>query len=159
MWAVRYCPGVSMRYAAVLCLAVSVLSMAGCQQRAAPGGSLIAEDGGLRITEHEVALTPANVADVLASEKPVLVDFSAAWCGPCLALMPEVQTLAEERHGELVVAIVDATDSSSSNQTLVDKFNVQGFPSLFVIKDQTVVGYSAGAPAGSLSDWVDAQLD
>lgn len=62
------------------------------------------------------------------AEHPVLVDFYADWCGPCKALAPTLEAIAEEHSGELAVVKVDIDD----NAELATRFNIQSIPTLIV---------------------------
>ena len=78
-------------------------------------------------SEHVIAVNESTFdAEVLASPVPVLVDFSAAWCPPCRALDPIVTKLAEERKGELRVAMVDL----DACPNLAIRYGVRGAPTL-----------------------------
>jgi thioredoxin 1 len=77
-------------------------------------------------------ITPTNFAhEVLESTKPVLIDFTAAWCGPCKLLDPVVTQLAEEWQGRVKVVKLDVDE----NPDLVMKYQVMGVPTLVLIKD------------------------
>lgn len=80
-------------------------------------------------------------SEVLASEKPVLLDFWASWCGPCKMQSPIIDEIASE-HDEIVVGKVNVDDEGS----LAAMFGVLSIPTLVVVKNgevsQTTVGYT-----------------
>ena len=80
-------------------------------------------------------------ADVLQSDKVVLVDFWAVWCGPCKVLGPIVAELAEEYKDKLVVAKVNVDDE----QELSQKFNIMSIPTMKFFKGGKEVGEIIGA--------------
>lgn len=69
-------------------------------------------------------------AEVIASDIPVLVDFSAVWCGPCKALEPAVKEVAGEFAGKLKVVKVDIDDSPG----VAARFGIRGVPTVIVVK-------------------------
>ena len=77
--------------------------------------------------------------EVLQSDKTVLLDFWAEWCGPCRMLAPTIHEIAEERT-DIKVGKVDV----DSNPSLAEKFGIFSIPTLIVIKDGKVVSQSAG---------------
>lgn len=80
-----------------------------------------------------------NFAEVLNSEKPVLLDFYATWCGPCKMLSPILDRLAAE-HDEFVVAKVNVDEAAS----LASEFGVASIPTLVVFKNGREVARNVG---------------
>ena len=80
-------------------------------------------------------------AEVLQSEKPVLVDFWAPWCGPCRAVAPVLDELADELHGKVRIAKVNVDE----NQELAFNFGVRGIPMFLLFKGGQVADQMVGA--------------
>ena len=78
--------------------------------------------------------------EVMLSEKPVLVDFWAPWCGPCRMVLPLVEEIAEERDDIKVVKI-----NVDEEPELASQFQVMSIPTLMVVKSGEVVNKTMGA--------------
>jgi thioredoxin 1 len=103
-----------------------------------------------------VEITDANFEQIIASDKPVLVDFWAEWCGPCKMIGPVVEELASEYGGKAVVGKVDV----DNNPSVSAKFGIRSIPTLLVFKGGEVVDKQIGAvPKSVLSQKLDAQVE
>ena len=88
--------------------------------------------------------------EVLESEKPVLLDFWATWCGPCRMIAPVVEEIAAER-SDIVVGKVNVDEQ----QELAAQFQVMSIPTLLVLKDGQVTNKSVGAqPKAKILDMI-----
>ncbi len=93
--------------------------------------------------------------DVLKSDKPVLVDFWAVWCGPCKMLSPLVDTVATEYADKLVVAKMNVDENPQTPQ----KFGIRGIPTLLLFKNGTLAAQKVGAMSrAQLKAFIDANI-
>lgn len=89
-----------------------------------------------------ITLTKNNFeAEVLNSEKPVLIDFWAPWCGPCRMVSPVVDEIAQESDGTYKVGKINVDEQPE----LAAKFGVMSIPTLIVMKNGKVASTSVGA--------------
>ncbi len=96
-------------------------------------------------------ITDSNFEEtVLNSDKPVLVDFWAAWCGPCRMVGPIIDELSEEYEGKAVVGKVDI----DSNQQYAAQFGVRNIPTVLVFKNGELVDRKVGV--SSKNDYAQA---
>ena len=90
------------------------------------------EENSVHYGTNVIKLNAANFQqEVLASTKPVLVDFWAPWCGPCRAMAPTISEIADEYKDRVVVGAVNVDDETA----LSEKFNIEGIPAVFIFKD------------------------
>lgn len=86
------------------------------------------------------AVNDANFAEVLNSEIPVVVDFWATWCGPCMMLSPVIAELAEELEGKVKVGKVNVDEQNE----LAMQYRVASIPTLLLFKNGELVKTSVG---------------
>lgn len=103
-----------------------------------------------------IELNESNFEElVLQSEKPVLVDFWAVWCGPCGMMAPVVEEIAKEQEGRLVVGKLDCEKS----EEIARRYGITGIPAFLIFKNGEVVDRVMGAmPKGELMAVVEKYL-
>ena len=106
--------------------------------------------------------TVQNVSDsdfastVIDSDRPVLVDFWAEWCGPCRALGPTIDELASDYESQLAVVKVNVDDSPQT----AAKFGVRSIPTIMLFRDGKPTETAVGArPKAQLAELIDRNLD
>lgn len=101
-------------------------------------------------------LTDSNFQElVINSDKPVLVDFWAAWCGPCRMLGPIIDELHNDYDGKAVVGKVDV----DNNQQVAMQYGIRNIPTVLVFKNGEVVDKFVGvAPKTSIAEKLDLYL-
>lgn len=99
-------------------------------------------------------ITDANFdAEVINSDKPVLIDFWAVWCGPCKLIAPTVEEVAKEYDGKFKVGKMDI----DNNPNVAMKYGIRSIPTLLIFKDGKVVDQIVGAvPKNVITSKMDA---
>jgi thioredoxin 1 len=94
-------------------------------------------------------------ADVLKSDKPVLVDFWAEWCGPCKMIAPILEDIAKDYSGKLAIVKMDV----DANQAVPVKYGIRAMPTLVLFKNGVPAAQLVGAaPKGKLASFVESNI-
>ena len=94
-------------------------------------------------------------SDVLESDKFVLVDFWAEWCGPCKAIAPSLEEISEEMKDKLKVVKVNIDE----NPTVSQSYSIRSIPALMIFKNGVKLSEKMGAlPKSALQAWVNETL-
>ena len=105
---------------------------------------------------HTLTFTDSDFeSEVLQSDQPVLVDFWATWCGPCLQMAPVIDTVAEKYAGKIRIGKIDVDHNPAS----AHRFNVRGIPTMLLFKQGQPVEQIVGTvPEEKLCTALDSHL-
>jgi thioredoxin 2 len=118
-----------------------------------PGSGRRARNPPVRQLPQAAAMGCRQVAEAAAI--PVVVDMWAPWCGPCRAVSPALEQLAQDLAGTVKLVKVNVDEAPKLQQ----RFTVQAIPTLMVLRDGKVIARQAGAtPLPALRDWVQGAL-
>ena len=94
-------------------------------------------------------------SDVLESDKPVLVDFWADWCGPCKMIAPALEEISDELSDQVTIAKMDIME----NTGIPGEIGVQSIPLMVLFKDGKAVAQKLGAaPKSQLKQWIESEI-
>lgn len=100
-------------------------------------------------------ITSQNFNELIAQDKPVVLDFWATWCGPCKKVAPLIEELAAEYEGKAIIGKVNVEDEDD----LASQFGIRNIPTILYIKNGQVVDKQVGAcPKSELEDKLKALL-
>ena len=102
------------------------------------------------------AITDSSFSsDVLKSDKPVLVDFWAEWCGPCKMIGPSLEEISDELGAQVTIAKLNIDD----NPDAPSRYGVRGIPTMILFKNGEAVATKVGAaPKSALKGWLEGEL-
>jgi thioredoxin 1 len=94
-------------------------------------------------------------SDVIESKTPVLIDFWAEWCRPCLGIAPALEELSTEFGGRLIIAKLNIDENPQTPM----KYGVRGIPTLMIFQDGQVAATKVGAlPKNKIKEWIEASI-
>lgn len=102
-----------------------------------------------------IEVNDSNFEEILKSDKPVVLDFWAPWCGPCRTITPYIEELSKEYEGRAMIGKVNVDD----NNAIAGKYGVRNIPTIVYLKNGVVVDKQVGAATKSaLASKLDAIL-
>ncbi len=106
-------------------------------------------------SENILTLDNANFQQEIDSDTPTLVDFWAAWCGPCKTVAPVLEEIASEMEGKVRIAKLDI----DANQEIASRFDVQGIPTFLLFQNGEIKDRMMGAlPKSAFQRFIDRNI-
>ena len=103
-----------------------------------------------------MVINGSNYSEVLAQNKPMVLDFWATWCGPCRMVGPVIQELADKYEGQVIVGKVNIEEDADD---LVAQFGIRNIPTIIYMKNGEIVDKVVGAaPKATLEEKLKALL-
>lgn len=100
-------------------------------------------------------VTMENFKDVMSTDKPILLDFWASWCSPCMMVSPSIENLSKKYEGSAVIGKVNIDEQ----RALAEQFGIMSIPTVYVIKNNKVVGSAVGVrPQKYYEDMLDKAI-
>lgn len=93
--------------------------------------------------------------EVFESDKPVLIDFWAEWCGPCRSFLPTLNNVSEEMQEKIKVVKINIDE----NEELATEFNIRSIPTIMILKGNEIKAINVGAlPKTVLVEWINKNI-
>ena len=103
-----------------------------------------------------MVVNDSNYNEVIAQDKPVVLDFWATWCGPCRKIAPVIQELAEQYEGQAIIGKVNIEEEADD---LVAEYGIRNIPTVLFIKNGQIVDKVVGAaPKSTYEEKIKAML-
>ena len=97
-------------------------------------------------------INESNFDSIINSEKPILIDFWAQWCGPCRMLLPTIEELSTELADSITIYKCNVDE----NPALAEKFSIMSIPSLLIFKNGKLLEQKTGGSSKqNLIDWIN----
>ena len=103
-----------------------------------------------------IEINESNFETLINSEKPVLVDFWATWCGPCRMLLPTIEELSSEMANEITITKCNVDE----NPNLAERFGIMSIPALLIFKNGKLIEQKTGGSSKqNLINWIKGAIN